>query len=139
MIVQSAAKWAQTEFGEAELGDARRTARAVKVATSLAESPGGTLPDPISNWGELKAAYLLLGNEKVTFEALQRPHGLRTCQACCARGEYFLIEDTTELDYSSHKAVAGLGRIGNDGNNGFFLHTTLAVGKQQEVNDQSAV
>lgn len=127
MIIQSAANWAQTEWGGAELGDARRTARVVKMATALAQSPGGTLPDPISNWAELKAAYRLLNNPEITFERLLRSHWTRTQLACSARGEYLLIEDTTELDYTGHESVQGLGRIGNDGGRGFFLHTTLAA------------
>ena len=127
MIIQSAANWAQTEWGGAELGDARRTARVVKMATALAQSPGGTLPDPISNWAELKAAYRLLNNPEITFERLLQSHWTRTQLACAARGEYLLIEDTTELDYTGHESVQGLGRIGNDGGRGFFLHTTLAA------------
>src|SRR4051812_15141716 len=50
MMIQTAAKWAQAEFGEAKLGDARRTARVVKCATALAETPGGTLPEPLAEW-----------------------------------------------------------------------------------------
>jgi hypothetical protein len=127
MIIQSAMKWAQAEFGGVELGDMRRTARVCKMATALAQSPGGTLPDPISKWRELKAAYRLLSNPAISFERLLQPHWARTQSACAARGEYLLIEDTTELDYTSHEAVEGLGRIGNDRGRGFFLHTTLAA------------
>lgn len=127
MIIQSAAGWANTELCDAELGDVRRTARAVKVAAALAKSPGGTLPDPISNWAELKAAYRLLNHPAMTFERLLQSHWMRTRLACVPRGEYLLIEDTTQLDFTSHEAVEGLGRIGNDGGRGFFLHTTLAA------------
>jgi hypothetical protein len=127
MLIQSAANWAKAEFGEVELGDVRRTARAVKVAQALAQAPGGTLPDPLSNWSELKAAYRLLNQPECTFERLLQPHWTRTQAACAARGSYLLIEDTTELDYTEHGVVTGLGRIGNDGGRGFYLHTTLAV------------
>jgi hypothetical protein len=47
--------------------------------------------------------------------------------ACRAAGEYFLIEDTSTLDYSSHHAAQGLGRVGNDEGQGLFLHSTLAL------------
>jgi hypothetical protein len=53
-------QWAQTEFALAQLGDQRRTQRLVKIATRLAQSPGGTLPQAMPTWGELKAAYRFL-------------------------------------------------------------------------------
>src|SRR5439155_26613028 len=39
------ARWAATEFGEAELGDARRTVRLVELASGLAERPSASLPE----------------------------------------------------------------------------------------------
>jgi len=42
-------------------------------------------------------------------------------------GEYLLIEDSTDLDYSSHQSCQDLGRIGNDRGRVLLLHTTLAV------------
>ena len=141
MIIQSAAKWARAELGDAELGDsqlgdARRTARVVKVATALAQSPGGTLPDPISKWAELKAAYRLCNHPKITFQRLLQSHWTRTQLACAPRGSYLLIEDTTTLDYTAHKSTQGLGRIGDDQGRGFFFahdsgcaHRTLVGGR----------
>ena len=127
MIVQSAERWAQEQFGDTQLGDVRRSARAVELAAKLAQSPGGTLPDPISKWSELKAAYRFLDTPDVTFDRLQQPHRSSTLEACSARGEYILIEDTTQLDYTSHECTTGLGRIGDDRGRGFHLHSTLAA------------
>ena len=56
------AQWAQLEFGLASLGDRRRTQRLVNIATHLAASPGGTLPQAFPHWAELKAAYRFLAN-----------------------------------------------------------------------------
>jgi hypothetical protein len=50
------AQWAQTEFALAELGDQRRTQRLVKMATGLAQTPTGTLPQAFPAWNDLKAA-----------------------------------------------------------------------------------
>lgn len=38
------AVWAEEEFGEADLGDARRTIRLVRLATMLGAQPGASLP-----------------------------------------------------------------------------------------------
>ncbi len=120
-------QWAQLEFGLASLGDPRRTKRLVNLATHLAASPGGTLPQAFPHWAELKAAYRFFGQRGVSFERLLAPHLERTRAACRQPGEYLLIEDTTQLDYSGHPATADLGVIGDGGGRGFELHSALAV------------
>src|SRR6267154_4790379 len=92
-------QWAQLEFGLASLGDRRRTQRLVTIATHLALSPGGTLPQAFPHWAELKAAYRFFGQRGVTFEQVIAPHLARIRQFCRQPGEYLLIEDTTLLDY----------------------------------------
>lgn len=121
------AQWAQNEFACAPLGDARRSQRLVNIATHLAASPGGTLPQAFPDWAELKAAYRFFGQRGVTFEHVLAPHLERTRQACRQPGEYLLIEDTTLLDYSRHGAAEDLGVIGDGRGRGFELHSALAV------------
>lgn len=121
------AQWAQCEFAMASLGDRRRTARLVNIASHLAASPSGTLPGAFSSWDELKAAYRFFSQPKVGPEQILGPHHQRTLAACREPGEYLLIEDTTELDYSAHPSTVGLGRIGDGHGRGLRLHTTLAV------------
>ena len=120
------AQWAQMEFALARLGDPRRTQRLVEIATRLAQNPGGTLPQAMPSWGELKAAYRFFGQPKITYEQILGPHWERTQAACLEPGEYLLIEDTTYLDYTAHGAAEDLGIIGEDGR-GLSLHSTLAL------------
>jgi len=120
-------QWAQLEFSMAELGDRRRTQRLVKVAQALAQCPQGVLPQSFDQWRELKGAYRLFSNPGVSYEKIIEPHWEHTRQECRAPGEYLMIEDRSELDYSSHRATQGLGRIGNDRGRGLMLHTTLAA------------
>lgn len=120
-------QWAQTEFGPALLGDRRRTRRLVNIATHLAASPAGTLPQAFSHWAELKAAYRFFGQQGVCFERILAPHLERTRQVCRQPGEHLIIEDTTLLDYSGHPATQDLGVIGDGGGRGFELHSALAV------------
>jgi hypothetical protein len=72
-------------------------------------------------------AYRLLSRPQTTFEAVAEPHQQRTREACGQAGEYLLIEDTTSLDYTSHEATKGLGRIGDDHGRGLNLHSNLAL------------
>lgn len=119
--------WAEHEFAAVALGDARRTHRLVRVAAALAQCPSGALPAALPRWRELKAAYRLFSTPGVSHENILGPHLARTRQSCAGAGEYLLLEDTTLLDYSTHRATGGLGRIGNDRGRGLLLHTTLAA------------
>ena len=138
--LMEAKAWAQMEFGRVELADQRRTKRLVRVAARLAEYPSGTLPSAFAAPKELKAAYRFFGNESVTYAEMVAPHFGRTRETAGVGGEYLLIEDTTELDFTGHPATRGVGRIGNDGGLGLYVHTTLAtrverwnVGQEPEV------
>jgi hypothetical protein len=139
MATWTAKEWAAQEFGGVDLGDARRVKRLVKVGAALAEKAGGTLPGVLGDWAELKAAYRLLHRPEATLEAVGRPHWERVRCECAAPGECLLIEDTSEVDYTPHEAVAGLGRIGDDRGRGFLLHTTLAVRVEGWKNDGEPV
>ena len=125
------AQWAQQEFALAALGDQRRTQRLVNLATRLAQNPGGTLPQALPHWKELKAAYRFFSQPQVGPVQVQTPHWEATRARCRQPGEYLLIEDTTELDYSAHPAAQDLGPIGNGRGRGLLLHTTLAVRVEQ--------
>jgi hypothetical protein len=120
-------EWAQLEFSASDLGDARRSKRLVRVASALVQCPSGTLTQAFPDWAELKAAYRLFSNAKVSYEKILAPHCERTRQSCTQPGEYLLIEDTSELDYSTHPHCQGLGQIGNEHGRGLLLHSTLVA------------
>lgn len=136
-ILQDAQEWAQMEFGMAELGDKRRTRRLVEVALAIGQSPKGVLTKSFEEWAELKAAYRLFSNPKVKYESIMRPHWEGTIKRCTEPGEYLLIEDGSDLDFSSHRQTQGLGRIGNDRGYGMMLHSNLAVRVESWQLDQT--
>lgn len=119
--------WSVAEFGGAELHDQRRSQRLVQVAAQLAADPHGRLTESFGRWSDLKAAYRLLETADVTHEAILASHTARVGEECRRPGEYLFVEDTTELDFSSHPAAEDLGLIGNGGGRGLFAHSTLAM------------
>lgn len=121
----SSTEWAQAEFGECQLGDRRRTERAVRYAQQVVEHPSGSTPEQTEDWADCKAAYRLFDRDEVTFRRLAEPHWLRTRAA--ARGVVLLINDTTEADYGTGSGVAGLGPVGNGKGCGFHLHSSMMV------------
>lgn len=125
--LQPAGEWAQEEFAFADLGESRLNKRVVNIASHLAAHPGGTLPQAFADWAELKAAYRFFDNPRVDFQKVVQPHLERTRRACREPGEYLIIEDSSDLDFSRHRKTQDLGVIGDGEGRGFELHTALAV------------
>src|SRR5690348_14068080 len=107
----SPAQWAFQTFGQVKLGDKRRTKRAVRVATALVRQPNASLPQQLDSLAGLKAAYRLLNEPDVTYSALIAPHFQQTRTILDQLGLVLLLQDTTELDYTSHSTTTGLGPI----------------------------
>ena len=117
--------WIEEQWGQAKLGDARRNARAIKIAADLLDKPSASFPQQCSDWADLKAAYRFFNEDDVSFNALQEPHRFLVLQKAKKPGITLFVQDGSELDYSSHDVE--LGPIGNHHGHGFCLHTTLAV------------
>jgi len=124
-------QWAEEQFGACQLGDQRRTMRAVKLAAQVAAHPDGSTPQQTGDWNDCKAAYRLFDNERVTFAALATPHWNHTRRP--PAGHYLLLGDTTELDFGGHREVRGLSPVGNGSGRGFLLHSALLADSQSEA------
>ncbi len=126
-LILDVARWAESEFGSCELGDVRRTRRAVIAAAQFASSPDASTPRQIERWSDLKAAYRLFAQDEVTFRALATPHWQQTRTA--AKGICLLISDTTETNFGMRRHVQStkLGPTGNGKGRGFMLHSSLMV------------
>jgi hypothetical protein len=116
-------------FGNAALGNRRRTARLVTTFDQLRRHPGSTLPNKLASPRDLKALYRLMERPEVTHEALMvslRAYTLRNIAAC--QGTVLLIHDATELDYTDRQSlVADLGQIGSGQGRGYISQHVLAV------------
>jgi len=130
-VLLSASEWAQATFGEARLGDQRRTKRVVRMATLMATQSDVSLPRMMKSKAELKAAYRLLETPDVTYEELLRPHVQQTQQQAGNHRRVLLIQDTTDLNYSHHPTTTGLGPLKNQKQQGMLLQTVLAVDPQE--------
>lgn len=118
-------KWAQQQFGSCNLGDARRTGRLVKFAAQVAADPDASTPGQTEKWSDLKAAYRLIDNDDVTFDAVAGPHWQQTCQR--ETGTWLISCDTTHIDFGATNQAAGLGPIGSGIGRGFLLHSGLMI------------
>lgn len=122
--------WARSQFEGAELGDRRRTSRAIWYAAKAIDNSNGAIPQQAGSAAGMKAVYRMFASEDVTHEALLAPHLAQTRRAAGELPLVFLIQDTSELNFSSHVHCVGLGSIGSHKNGhqrGLHQQNVLAV------------
>src|ERR687886_1774318 len=119
--------WAEEEFGEAALGDVRRTARLVQLATVLGAQPSAALPAAADEAATLKAAYRFFDNDHIHADAILASHGRATTARLAAVPLVLAVQDTTYLDWTTHPATSGLGPLVHATQQGLLAHTTLAI------------
>ena len=118
----------EMNFGNAQLGDKRRTERLVKLVDQLCVHLGGSLPQKFRSPADLQAFYRLMDKDDVTHEAVLKAHREATFERIQEMDSPVLIlHDTTELDYTTHKSLSGLGQIGCGTRRGYLAHNSLAV------------
>ena len=121
-------RWAEEHFGDADLGDQRRSARLVETAARMATNSGGSIPQQMGDSPAMRGAYRLFSMEEVVHEAVCAPHFRRTREAASSGGMVLLVQDTAELNLTKHPACKGLGPIGHgEGIRGMHQQNVLAV------------
>ena len=123
-----AGSFGEVNFAHAQLGDKRRTKRLVDLVDQMCLRPGGTLPQKFRSPADLQAFYRLMAKKDVTHKAILDAHR----QATLRRIEevetpVLMLHDTTELEYTTHKSLDGLGPIGKGNRRGYVTHNSLAV------------
>jgi hypothetical protein len=127
MTMDQDTTWAEDEFGEADLGDLRRTARLVQLATVLGAQPSASLPDATDDPATLKAADRFFDNDYVRADAMLASHIQATTRRLQASPLVLAVQDTTYLDWTDHPNTKGLGPLAVVTHQGVLAHTTLAI------------
>jgi len=120
--------WVEQELGAVDLGDKRLEQRLKIVADDFLARPHANVPAACGTRAKTKAAYRLFDHKAVTMEAVVQSHYQAT-EARIGREQVVLaVQDTTELNYSTHRQTEGLGPVGTkqDGAVGLLLHDTMA-------------
>ena len=128
--------WAEQEFGDCELGDPRRTRRLVKMVRDQAAQPSGSYAQAAGgNRYDLKGYYRFLNSarQELNLESLLQTHRTQTIRRMKRESTVLIVQDTTELNFSTRSACEGLGPIGTNQTGaqscGLDLHSCLAVGQ----------
>jgi len=119
--------WALNEFGAANLGDRRRSKRLVMIGAAVASQIGMAISTACGSAGALGASRLFRRKE-TTLEATLTPHIKQTNKRCRGNGRILAVQDTTTLDYTSHKSKRGLGPMATcQKSRGLLMHSVVAV------------
>lgn len=114
----------ESEFLGADLGDKRRSARLVGIATRAAAAPDKSFPKLTSSAAELEGLYRFFSNDAVKCAAILAPHVAATVTRAADERVTRVVHDTTDFVFSGDRE--GLAPVFRD-TKGFIGHFALAV------------
>ena len=129
-----ATEWAKQEFGTVELGDKRLRDRLIKIAEDRSKRPDVSYLEAVG--GDRKAAkgyyyFIDSDRDKLDPEAMLTTHRDRTIARIMAHQTVLVVQDTTDLNFSTRHHTKGLGLIGTNQTGaeslGLKLHSSLAL------------
>jgi hypothetical protein len=120
-------KWAEAELKQADLGDARRNKRLVRLVEDLAAQPATSVPQACGSWAATTAAYDFWSSPYIEPDEIGKAHVKSTVARIKKNDTVLMIQDTTNLDLTSHRATRGIGYLDNRKSMGLKVHSTLAA------------
>jgi hypothetical protein len=120
--------WAHEEFGGAQLGDARLSARLLSLAHDFYAKPRAQIPQACGSRAKAKAAYRFFDHASTTMDAILQSHYEASYARIAAQPVVLAVQDTTSLNYNTQPAIENLGPIGSRADTwlGLMVHDTLA-------------
>jgi hypothetical protein len=116
------------EFQNVPINDLRLINRLRITADTLDKQPEKSIPDACQSWKKTKATYEFFNNDKVTPAVIMGSHRLNTIERMKTQPLVLLIQDTSTLDFTTHKSTKGLGPYATDPKTlGLLMHSVLAV------------
>lgn len=112
------------EFTGADLGDKRRTARLLTIATRAALSPEKSFPKLVSSEAEREALYRFFSNDAVEWEDILEPHFVATVARAENETLTRVVHDTTDFVFTGDRE--GLEPVFQN-TKGFIGHFAMAV------------
>lgn len=121
------AAWAAQELATASFGDARLTKRLVRIVSDKLANPTASIPLASGDWAATKATYRFFASPQVQADAIRTPHRDATVQRALTHATILVLQDTTELNDTSHPHTTGLGHLDNAKCQGLKVHSGLAA------------
>src|SRR5215475_7036199 len=119
--------WARTEMAGVEVWDQRCRRSLERICEQVVARPEEAFSAACGP-GLRQAGSRIFGAPQMRVEKMLAGPIEQTAQRCQAQAEGIVAQDTTEVNYSTHKRARGLGPIkGNRDSRGVLLHTALAL------------
>lgn len=127
--------WASKEQKYTDFNDIRLNNRLEKILQDFTEEPAGSIPQACKSAASTKATYRFLSNENVEGEKIRKGFSQATIERIVESKEetVLYVSDATNVVYTSHKQLEGIGVLRNQRARGLNLHTTLAVTEKELV------
>ncbi len=125
---ETAADWAEEEFGRVRFFDERLKRRLFTLAADFFAQPGELIPQASNgSAARTKAAYRFFENSQVDMQTLLRPHIESTMERVRSHPIVLAVQDSTTLTYTAHPPE-GAGPINTSQNSavGLMVHDTMA-------------
>lgn len=127
--------WAEYEFGNAPLGDARLSRRLVQVAGAKAAVPDRAFSGVAKgDWAAVKAYYRFIDHpdeEAINMASILGPHRQRTTRRMQAQKIVLCVQDGCDLNYTNLDQCEGLDEIVTNQTGakrrGLHLHSTFTL------------
>jgi hypothetical protein len=120
-------RWAAEELAPAQFGDQRLRTRLIQIVAAKLATPRATIPQASQTWAATKATYNFFASQQVSADAIRAAHLHATRSRLANHHTLGVVQDTTELDPSSHRHTSGLGYLDNAYSSGVKVHSALAI------------
>lgn len=120
-------KWAESELQQADLGDARRNKRLVRIVEDLASQPASSVPQACGDIAATSAAYDFWNSPYFQPSDIRNAHIKSTIERIKEHQVILAIQDTTNIDLTDHPATSGLGYLDHRKSSGLKVHSTFAA------------
>ena len=138
MYNQTPEEWAHLVFGNADLGDPRRTQRLTQLANDMASNVGSSIVKASDTPAKIEAAYRFIRNEQICPQAIAESGFKQTSEVIKQLPLVLAIQDTTGLTFK-HSVCEELGDVSCANTLGkpsktrtMYAHSTLAIDAHTE-------
>ena len=119
--------WVNEELNNIDLGDKRLDRRILKLVSAMGNNPEVSIPLACGTHASTKAAYRFFDNPHVEASDISETHIQKTIERVKNYDMLLIAQDTTNLEFTSHKGISDIGYLDNIRMLGLKMHSGLAI------------